>query len=116
MEKLFNQYREQGFSEFKGLHIDATIPITEAVLNEAVQEILGPHNDNVQHLRLSIRDQNTLNCTSRHSIARHLKNQRFSGEFIQNFLGQESIKTTTNTYGTMYLDEMEEIATTKLGV
>ena len=52
----------------------------------------------------------------RHSIARHLKNQGLSGEFIQNFLGHESIKTTMDTYGTMSLDEMEEMATTKLGV
>ena len=52
----------------------------------------------------------------RHSIARHLKNLSFSGEFIQNFLGHESIKTTMDTYGTMSVDEMEEMATTKLGV
>ncbi len=51
----------------------------------------------------------------RHSIARHLKNQRFSGEFIQNFLGHESIKTTMDTYGTISIDEMEEMAERKLG-
>jgi len=51
----------------------------------------------------------------RHSIARHLKSLSFSGEFIQNFLGHESIKTTMDTYGTMSLDEMEDMATKKLG-
>ncbi len=50
----------------------------------------------------------------RHSIARHLKNLSFSGEFIQNFLGHESIKTTMDTYGTMSVDEMEEMAESKL--
>lgn len=49
MEKLFNRYKAHGFSEFKGLHLDATIPITEVVLNDTIQEILGTHNDNVQH-------------------------------------------------------------------
>ena len=65
MEKLFSKYREHGFSEFKGLHIDAMIPITEVVLNDAIQEFLGTHNDNIQHLRISIRDQNTLNVDVR---------------------------------------------------
>ena len=65
MEKLFNRYREHDFSEFKGIHLDATLPITEVVLNDVVQEFLGAHNDNVQHLRISIRDQNTLNVDVR---------------------------------------------------
>ena len=65
MEKLFNRHKAHGFSEFKGLHLDATIPITEVVLNDAVQNILGTHNDNVQHLRISIRDQNILNVDLR---------------------------------------------------
>ena len=50
----------------------------------------------------------------RHSIARHLKNLSFSGEFIQNFLGHESIKTTMDTYGTISIDEMEEMAERRL--
>lgn len=65
MVKLFNKYREHGFSEFKGLRIDVTIPITEVVLNEAAQDILGTRNENVQHVWISIRDQNTLNVDLR---------------------------------------------------
>lgn len=51
----------------------------------------------------------------RHSIARYLKSKGFSAEWIQNFLGHESFKTTTDMYGTISIDEMQEIAERKLG-
>jgi integrase/recombinase XerD len=51
----------------------------------------------------------------RHSIARFLKSKGFSAEWIQNFLGHESYKTTMDMYGTISLDEMQEIAARKLG-
>jgi integrase/recombinase XerD len=51
----------------------------------------------------------------RHSIARFLKSKGFSAEWIQNFLGHESYKTTMDMYGTLSLDEMQEIAARKLG-
>ena len=60
MKMLVDQYKDRGFSDFRGLHIDARIPITERVLNEAVQKILVTGNDSVQHARITIRDQNTL--------------------------------------------------------
>ena len=47
----------------------------------------------------------------RHSIARFLKSKGFSAEWIQNFLGHESYKTTMDMYGTLSIDEMQEIAT-----
>ena len=43
----------------------------------------------------------------RHSYARWLKNQSFSVEYIQNFLGHDSFKTTFDEYGTMSLDDAE---------
>ena len=46
----------------------------------------------------------------RHSIARFLKSKRFSAEWIQNFLGHESYKTTMDMYGTLSIDEMQEMA------
>lgn len=51
----------------------------------------------------------------RHSIARWLKSQGFTAEWVQNFLGHESYKTTMDMYGTMSIDEMQEIAIRKLG-
>jgi site-specific recombinase XerD len=51
----------------------------------------------------------------RHSIARFLKSKGFSAEWIQNFLGHESHKTTVDMYGTISIDEMQEIAERKLG-
>jgi integrase len=51
----------------------------------------------------------------RHSIARYLKSKGFSAEWIQNFLGHESYKTTMDMYGTISIDEMQEIAQRKLG-
>ena len=42
----------------------------------------------------------------RHSIARYLKNKGFTAEWIQNFLGHESSKTTMDMYGTLSIDEM----------
>ncbi len=51
----------------------------------------------------------------RHSIARFLKSKGFTAEWIQNFLGHESYKTTMDMYGTISIDEMQEIAVRKLG-
>jgi hypothetical protein len=39
-----------------------------------------------------------------------LKSKGFSAEWIQNFLGHESYKTTMDMYGTLSIDEMQEIA------
>ncbi len=51
----------------------------------------------------------------RHSIARFLKSKGFTAEWIQNFLGHESYETTMDMYGTISIDEMEEMAGRKLG-
>ncbi len=51
----------------------------------------------------------------RHSMSRWLKSQGFPVEFVQNFLGHESYKTTMDMYGTMSIDEMQEVAARKLG-
>jgi len=51
----------------------------------------------------------------RHSIARWLKSRGFSAEWIQNFLGHQSYKTTMDMYGTISIDEMQEVAQQKLG-
>ncbi len=51
----------------------------------------------------------------RHSISRWLKQQRFPAEWIQNFLGHESYKTTMDMYGTISIEEMQELAQQKLG-
>lgn len=51
----------------------------------------------------------------RHSIARFLKSKGFSAEWVQNFLGHESYKTTMDMYGTISIEEMQEIARQKLG-
>jgi integrase len=50
----------------------------------------------------------------RHSIARFLKSRGFSAEWIQNFLGHQSYKTTMDMYGTISIDEMQEVAAQKL--
>lgn len=50
----------------------------------------------------------------RHSIARFLKSKGFSAEWIQNFLGHQSYKTTMDMYGTISIDEMQEVAERKL--
>ncbi len=51
----------------------------------------------------------------RHSSARFLKSKGFSAEWIQNFLGHQSYKTTMDMYGTISIDEMQEVAARKLG-
>lgn len=50
----------------------------------------------------------------RHSIARFLKSKSFSAEWIQNFLGHASYKTTMDMYGTISIDEMQEESERKL--
>ena len=50
----------------------------------------------------------------RHSIARFLKSKGFSAEWIQNFLGHQSYKTTMDMYGTISIEEMQEVAEKKL--
>ncbi len=44
----------------------------------------------------------------RHSISRYLKSKGYSIEFIQNFLGHASYKTTMDQYGTMSVDDMQK--------
>ena len=51
----------------------------------------------------------------RHSISRWLKQQRFPAEWIKNCLGHESYKTTMDVYGTISIEEMQELAEQKLG-
>jgi len=51
----------------------------------------------------------------RHSIARFLKSKGFSAEWIQNFLGHQSYKTTMDMYGTISIDEMQEVVIQRLG-
>ena len=50
----------------------------------------------------------------RHSIARFLKSKNFSAEWIQNYLGHASYKTTMDMYGTISIDEMQETVEKKL--
>lgn len=50
----------------------------------------------------------------RHSIARFLKSKGFTAEWIQNFLGHQSYKTTMDMYGTISIEEMQEVAEKKL--
>ncbi len=50
----------------------------------------------------------------RHSITRYLKGIGLGGEWAQNFLGHNSIKTTMDLYGTISIDEMQEVAERKL--
>jgi integrase len=47
-------------------------------------------------------------------IARHLQNKGFSAEWIQNFLGYVSYKTTMDMYGTLSIDEMQQEAEKRL--
>jgi integrase/recombinase XerD len=49
----------------------------------------------------------------RHSIARHLKNMNYNPEFIQKYLGHSSIKTTMDEYGTLSLDDMQNLVQNK---
>ncbi|MCK5123530.1 MAG: tyrosine-type recombinase/integrase [Candidatus Pacebacteria bacterium] len=50
----------------------------------------------------------------RHSIARFLKSKGFTAEWIQNFLGHQSYKTTMDMYGKISINEMEQMAEKKL--
>ncbi|MFX0138652.1 MAG: tyrosine-type recombinase/integrase [Candidatus Hodarchaeota archaeon] len=50
----------------------------------------------------------------RHSIVKYLKNKGLSAEWIQNFLGHTSYKTTMDMYGTLSIDEMQQEVERKL--
>ena len=50
----------------------------------------------------------------RHSITRYLKSIGLGVEWAQNFLGHNSIKTTMDIYGTISIDEMQEVAERRL--
>lgn len=52
----------------------------------------------------------------RHSIARHLKNNRQQIEFIQNFLGHSSYQMTMDVYGRMGVNDMQDVADALSGV
>ncbi|UCE04897.1 MAG: tyrosine-type recombinase/integrase [bacterium] len=50
----------------------------------------------------------------RSSIPRYLKNKGFSADWIQNFLGHASYKTTMGMYGTLSIDKMQQEALNRL--
>jgi integrase/recombinase XerD len=75
--------------------------VNRIVSNLGDQAGIANPNPRLTHLNLHL---------FRHSIARFLKSKRFSAEWIQNFLGHESYQTTMDMYGTLSIDEMQEVA------
>ena len=85
--------------------------LSPRIVNHIVQQIgIGAGIDN-PNPRLVHLNPHIL----RHSISRWLKSQGFTAEWIQNFLGHQSYKTTMDMYGTISIDEMQEVAAQKLG-
>jgi integrase/recombinase XerD len=81
-------------------------PISLRLVNHVVQTVgehAGVTNPNPARTHLNPH-------IFRHSIARFLKSKGFSAEWIQNFLGHQSYQTTMDMYGTISIDEMQEIA------
>ena len=89
---IFLSNRHRGIASRSVNHIVATLSAQAGVANP---------NPRLTHLNPHL---------FRHSIARFLKSKRFSAEWIQNFLGHESYKTTMDMYGTLSIDEMQEVA------
>ena len=89
---IFLSNRNRGMAPRSVNHIVATLGAQAGVANP---------NPRLRHLNPHL---------FRHSIARFLKSKRFSAEWIQNFLGHESYKTTMDMYGTLSIDEMQEVA------
>ena len=89
---IFLSNRHRGMAPRSVNHIVATLGAQAGVANP---------NPRLSHLNPHL---------FRHSIARFLKSKRFSAEWIQNFLGHESYKTTMDMYGTLSIDEMQEVA------
>ncbi len=86
-------------------------PLSPRIVNHIVEQVgvragIDNPNPRLTHLNPHI---------FRHSIARWLKSRGFSAEWIQNFLGHQSYKTTMDMYGTISIEEMQEIAQQKLG-
>ena len=116
MEKLVERYINSGFSDFKGLSIDAKIPVTEGVLNEAVHESLVG-NDSVQHLWISIREQNTLNVDLRVRWGLLAKTFRFDASVGKEIDFQTTPKLTISLSGSgLSLGILARIANSVLGV
>ena len=90
---IFLSNRDQRMAPRLVNHIVATLGVKAGVTNP---------NPRLSHLNPHL---------FRHSIARFLKSKGFSAEWIQNFLGHESYKTTMDMYGTLSIDEMQEVAT-----
>lgn len=89
---------------------DKNKALSPRIVNHIVQQVgikagIGNPNPRLQRLNPHI---------FRHSIARWLKSQGFTAEWIQNFLGHQSYKTTMDMYGTISIDEMQEVAQWKL--
>ena len=89
---IFLSNRHRGMAPRSVNHLVATLGAQAGVANP---------NPRLSHLNPHL---------FRHSIARFLKSKRFSAEWIQNFLGHESYQTTMDMYGTLSIDEMQEVA------
>ncbi len=86
--------------------------LTTRMINKIV-ETAGKESD-IQHPNPNCKHINP--HLFRHSIARHLKSKGFSVEWIQNFLGHSSYKTTMDVYGRLSLDEMQQISDKRFGL
>jgi hypothetical protein len=54
IQRIIERQRASGFSGFQGARITGTIPVSEAVLNAAMQAILSERETPIQRMRLSL--------------------------------------------------------------
>ena len=59
MDEIFQRIIENNFSDFKGLAVDASIPVPEQLINEIIEAALRG-NKGIEYCRLSIGEQNRI--------------------------------------------------------
>ena len=61
MDRLFKRIVDGNFSELRGAVVDATVPISQALINELIQSALKG-NKNIASIRVSLHPQNRISA------------------------------------------------------
>jgi hypothetical protein len=59
MEKIFRRVVDSNFSDLQGLSVDASIPVSEQLINELISAAIR-ENDNIRDCKVSIGQQNKI--------------------------------------------------------
>lgn len=98
MENILRKLTESNFSDLAGLIINASIPLSEGLINEVIADaLLG--NKNISSLRISIFSQNRISADLKTVVWPWPINLKLQVESPRDFADSPKIKTRLENHG-----------------